>query len=91
METLKMKYAAALALCASLIATSAFADSAIQPMPVETVVRSVPVVTPQGQDLRDVPSATTPRYSNSSQTFFGRLMELERRKNAWLRRQFLGR
>lgn len=26
-----------------------------------------------------------------SQSFFGRIMELERRKNAWLRRTFLGR
>lgn len=30
------------------------------------------------------------RYS-SQDTFFGRLMDLERRKNAWLRRTFLGR
>ncbi len=26
-----------------------------------------------------------------SQSFFGRIMELERRKNAWLRKTFLGR
>ena len=30
-------------------------------------------------------------YSSSQQSLFGRMMELERRKNAWLRRTFLGR
>ena len=34
---------------------------------------------------------TRRNYSSSQQSLFGRMMELERRKNAWLRRTFLGR
>ncbi len=35
--------------------------------------------------------STSSSYSRSRPGLFGRLIELERRKNAWLRRTFLGR
>lgn len=36
------------------------------------------------------PTYVAPAYAPAEPGFFGRLMELERRKNAWLRRTFLG-
>ena len=36
------------------------------------------------------PTYVAPAYVPAEQNFFERLMELERRKNAWLRQTFLG-
>lgn len=44
---------------------------------------------PGQQPVVDSPTPTPAPVK--SQSFFGRIMELERRKNAWLRRTFLGR
>lgn len=79
--------AAALSVAA---ATTSFAnDSVVPPAPgteqtTETTVQSEDKVI-RGQSQRVV------RRSRSNDTFFGRMMELERRKNAWLRRTFLNR
>jgi hypothetical protein len=81
-----MRYFSALTLIAALACGSAaIADeSAVHVLPAASSAKSVPV---QAVSSRTVYSAA-PR---PKQTFFGKVMELERRKNAWLRRTFLGR
>ncbi len=39
----------------------------------------------------NVAQARGPRVVRSNNGFFGQLMEMERRKNAWLRSTFMGR
>ncbi len=80
-----MKLAAAFFLGAAITATSTVnADQSTDPTPV--VIHSPAVAT-----------STTPVYTRSrryvapSRSPLAQLMELERRKNAWLRRTFLGR
>jgi len=81
-----MRYFSALALTAALaISSAAVADeAAVHVLPASSSAKSVPV---QAVSSGTVYSAA-PR---PKQTFFGKVMELERRKNAWLRRTFLGR
>jgi len=67
------------ALTVSSVATAG--DTAVHVLPATSVVKSVPVQ----------PVANRRVTRSSKQTFFGKVMELERRKNAWLRRTFLGR
>ena len=78
------------------------APESLQPIPAQTdgTVVSGPVVT-EGQIVQQQPvvysqqATTTYRRPvvrrSSRQGVFGRMMELERRKNAWLRRTFLNR
>ena len=75
--------ALALAVALSLGASASAGASAVHVLPASAsgAVQVQPV------SSRSVYS-TAPR---PKQTFFGRLMELERRKNAWLKRTFLGR
>jgi hypothetical protein len=54
------------------------------PSDVSTPVHSAPTV--QSYPYRNAGQYNAPQQQN----FFGRLLELERRKNAWLRRTFLG-
>jgi hypothetical protein len=51
-----------------------------------TVIESAPVVTSES-----APIYRTVRPSRKQNNVFGELMELERKKNAWLRKTFLGR
>ena len=55
-----------------------YSDSVVE----STIIESRPVMSPRRRSRT--------RYS-SRDTFFGRMMELERRKNAWLMRTFFGR
>jgi hypothetical protein len=93
-----MKLAATLVLGTALV-VSTHADA--QEVVMQPVPMSQPI--PMGQSVPmdatgTIYSAPAPmrgysrtRSSGSQDTFFGRLMELERRKNAWLMRTFLGR
>lgn len=91
------KLAYSFALAFAFVAAPAMADN-WQPVPSAphtVIVSPAPVIgTPQviqGPQYRAVPSyQPAPAYSAQQQSFFGRLLELERRKNAWLRQQFLG-
>jgi Tfp pilus assembly protein FimV len=56
-------------------------ETPVHVLPATAAVKSVPVQ----------PVAARRVTRSSKQTFFGKVMELERRKNAWLRRTFLGR
>jgi len=78
-----MRFLTSLTLLAALTvaSVSAAGDTAVHILPATAVVRSVPVQ----------PVAARRVTRNSKQTFFGKVMDLERRKNAWLRRTFLGR
>ena len=51
---------------------------------------SVKLVQYSRADAGQQPAVDSPAPVQS-QSFFGRIMELERRKNAWLRKTFLGR
>ncbi len=78
-----MKLVATLALGAALAAVSpATAEEHVTHSPTVTTVYTTPA-----------PMSTRRVYSQSrsSRSVFGQLMDLERRKNAWLRRTFLGR
>ena len=58
-----------------------------------THTHPMPVVASPEVHTYSAPTVTTRsrRYSaQQNQSFFGQLMDLERRKNAWLRRTFLG-
>jgi len=78
-----MRYITGLALLFALSTTAASVagDTPVHVLPATTAVKSVTV---QPVSARRV-------TRSSKQTFFGKVMELERRKNAWLRRTFLGR
>ncbi|MFY7921365.1 MAG: hypothetical protein ACOVSI_03035, partial [Gemmatimonas sp.] len=82
-RTQSMRYITGLALLFALstTATSVAGDTPVHVLPATTAVKSVTV---QPVSARRV-------TRSSKQTFFGKVMELERRKNAWLRRTFLGR
>jgi hypothetical protein len=54
----------------------------------DPVVMSETVISPNTPTYT---RSTRRNYSSSQQSLFGRMMELERRKNAWFRRTFLGR
>lgn len=87
-----MRLVAAFALVAALFVCPAVADD-VAPLPSTpvnsasngSVFYAAPIANSSGQMVR-----TGQSYS-SSQNVFGRLIELERRKNAWLRQRFLGR
>lgn len=70
------KKIAALTLAAMVSGSAYAADEA----KTETVVRVV-----------QTPATTTVRRAGPARRFFSRMMELERRKNAWLRSVFLNR
>lgn len=76
--------------------TSFAADSVVPPAPDADNATIVPEVTDDATNeeqetvVRGQYRRTTMR-SPKRQTVFSRLMELERRKNAWLRRTFLNR
>jgi hypothetical protein len=57
-----------------------------------TIVQSPSDVSYSAPSVRSYPYRSANQYNAAQQqNFFGRLLELERRKNAWLRRTFLGR
>ena len=78
-----MRSITGLALLIALTASAAAiaGDTPVHVLPATSAVRSVPVQ----------PVAARRVTRSTKQTFFGKVMELERRKNAWLRRTFLGR
>lgn len=78
-----MRSVTGLALLIALAASNAAVagETPVHVLPATTAVKSVPVQT----------VAARRATRSSKQTFFGKVMELERRKNAWLRRTFLGR
>ena len=67
----------------ALSSVSAAGDNAVSVQPASTSGVSVPVV--QVSQSRSGVFQSTRRQSSG---FFGRIMELERRKQAWLRRSF---
>lgn len=79
----------AVVLSLATVTTSFASDAVVPPAPV-----AVDAVTEQGEEAivrgqsDDVVVRAQSRRRNG---FFSRLMELERRKNAWLRRTFLDR
>lgn len=75
--------ALALAIALTTGATAFGGESAVHVLPA-SAAKSVQVQQVSSRSVYSV--APRPK-----QTFFGRLMELERRKNAWLKRTFLGR
>jgi hypothetical protein len=81
-----MRYFPALTLIAALtIGSAAFAgEAAVHVLPAASSAKPVPVQAVSSQTVYS--AAPRPK-----QTFFGKVMDLERRKNAWLRRTFLGR
>jgi len=88
------KFAAAVALGLALLATPAVANDAwtqSNPVPSPVVISSTPVVVHSGQAMPAGHYQPSRQYSAQSQSFFGRWMELERRKNAWIRQQLFGR
>lgn len=56
-----------------------------------TIADSSSAMVSQGQTVSTARRAAGPRYSPSSQNLFDRWMELERRKNAWIRQRLFGR
>lgn len=93
-----MRLAAALALVTAFLVNSAAADNAapfiptaVYSSPSDQIIYSAPVMTSSGQVFQGNQYPMSGQYSAPTQGFFGRLMELERRKNAWLRQQLLGR
>ena len=80
---LLMRSLTGLALLVALSLSSAAVgnETPVHVLPATAAVKSVPVQ----------PVAARRVTRSSKQTFFGKVMELERRKNAWLRRTFLGR
>ena len=80
---LLMRSLTGLALLVALSLSSAAVgnETPVHVLPATVAVKSVPVQ----------PVAARRVTRSSKQTFFGKVMELERRKNAWLRRTFLGR
>lgn len=67
----------------ALSSAAAAGDNTVHILPASTSAKSAPVQ----QVSRRVQVFQPAR--RSGQTMFGRVMELERRKNAWLRRTFL--
>lgn len=67
----------------ALSSVAAAGDNTVHVLPASTSAKSAPVQ----QVSRRVQVFQPAR--RSGQTMFGRIMELERRKNAWLRRTFL--
>ncbi len=51
---------------------------------------STPVYGAYSVPAYPTPGYAAPAYAPAEPSFFGRLMDLERRKNAWLRQTFLG-
>jgi hypothetical protein len=82
---LSVTLAAALILASAGQAVAQSPDSRQLPEP---VIVSDSVVAPVAPTYS---RRTRRNYSSSQDSLFGRMMELERRKNAWLRRTFLGR
>lgn len=71
------------------VAAISIASTAVADQPVggqATITSSVPMVAASGRYVR-----VQPRWRNRGGSLFGNLMELERRKNAWLVRTFFGR
>jgi hypothetical protein len=58
-------------------------------VPVQTY--SAPVYSAYSVPVYATPVYATPVYASQRLGFLGRLMEFERRKNAWLRQTFFGR
>ena len=92
-----MKSIAAVLFAVALFAVPAVAQDVPQPVPMQgvTIVQSP---SDFAYPAYAAPTAQSYPYRSSGQydaaqqqSFFGRLLELERRKNAWLRRTFLGR
>ncbi|MEY3175077.1 MAG: hypothetical protein RLZZ436_2991 [Planctomycetota bacterium] len=79
------RFVAALSLSSALLASAAVADE--QKPAAEQPAAAAPVAQaqPAPQHVHRV------NRRPAKQTFFQRVMELERRKNAWLMRTFLGR
>ncbi len=98
-----MRLAAAIALGTALFVSPANADTVAAPQSLSsnTIVYSSPVVAAPGQVVYagQYPSgqygsgqyAAPAQYSAPSQNVFQRWMELERRKNAWIRQRLFGR
>ena len=91
-----MKSVAAVLFAVALFAAPAAAQDVPQPVPMQGVIVQSP--SDLSYPVYSAPTARSYPYKNSGQydasqqqSFFGRLLELERRKNAWLRRTFLGR
>lgn len=78
------------------VSSSFAADSIVPPSPDATQAVSVEATaetTVKSDDtvIRGQSQRSTVRRSSNRGGFFNRMMELERRKNAWLRRTFLNR
>ena len=92
-----MKSVAAVLFAVALFAAPAAAQDVPQPVPMQGVIVQSPsdVSYPaySAPTVRSYPNRSAGQYRNApqQQNVFGRLLELERRKNAWLRRTFLGR
>lgn len=91
-----MKSVAAILFAVALFAAPASAQDIPQPIPMQgvTIVQSpsdVSYPAYSAPTVRSYPYNGGNQYNApQQQNFFGRLLELERRKNAWLRRTFLG-
>ncbi|MFM8475861.1 MAG: hypothetical protein ACKOEO_08690 [Planctomycetaceae bacterium] len=84
------RFVAALTMAWALMTAVAVADEQQAAAPAPAPVDTAPVAAPT------VPAAPVRHVHRTSrrpapQSFFQRVMELERRKNAWLMRTFLGR
>ena len=98
MEFRTMRLAAAFALVAAVLVSTAAADNTAPSIltqeyssPSDQIIYSTPMVTSSGQLYQANQYPTSQQYSAQPQTFFGRWMELERRKNAWIRARLFGR
>ena len=82
-----MKYAKTLAFGAALtLSSAAYADESAKATATDSVSP-----TPVATTIVETPGSYSSRRYTRSQSLFERVIELERRKNAWLRRTFLGR
>ena len=82
-------------IAAVAFSSTAFAEEgAVPPAPEAAKTEAVTVQQSEATVYSPVQSTynrPVVRRSSRNDTFFGRMMELERRKNAWLRRTFLNR
>ena len=73
-------------IAAGVILTATAVQADVNTVSTQTTTQAPVATAPQAAPV--VRQTTTYRPAPRNQSFFGRVMELERRKNAWIRRTF---